>query len=72
MFAVFKDELAARKLLKAFFLQPKKNTLIFFGTGFRSVCGEISTKDFLKFCRLISNLILGQIGVSNFKTALDS
>ena len=32
---------------------------------FLSVCGEKMSKGFLKFCKLISNLILGQIIVSN-------
>ena len=30
-----------------------------------SICGEKMSKDFLKFCKLTSNLILGQIIVSN-------
>ena len=32
---------------------------------FLSICGEEMSKGFLKFCKLISNLILGQIIVSN-------
>ena len=32
---------------------------------FLSSCGEKMSKGFLKFCKLISNLILGQIIVSN-------
>ena len=32
---------------------------------FPSICGEKMSKDFLKFYKLISNLILGQIIVSN-------
>ena len=32
---------------------------------FLSICGEKMSKDFLKFCKLISNLMLGQIIVSN-------
>ena len=32
---------------------------------FLSICGEKMSKDFLKFCKLISDLILGQIIVSN-------
>ena len=32
---------------------------------FLSICGEKMSKGFLKFCKLISNLILGQIIVSN-------
>ena len=32
---------------------------------FLSICGEKLSKGFLKFCKLISNLILGQIIVSN-------
>ena len=32
------------------------------------MCGEISTKGFSKFCKLMSNLILGQISVSNLNT----
>ena len=32
---------------------------------FLSICGEKMSKGFLKFCKLISKLILGQIIVSN-------
>ena len=32
---------------------------------FLSICGQKMSKGFLKFCKLISNLILGQIIVSN-------
>ena len=32
---------------------------------FLSICGEKLSKGFLKFCKLITNLILGQIIVSN-------
>ena len=32
---------------------------------FLSVCGEKLSKGFLKFCKVISNLILGEIVVSN-------
>ena len=32
---------------------------------FLSICGEKMSKDFLKFCKLISNLMFGQIIVSN-------
>ena len=32
---------------------------------FLSICGEKMSKGFLKFCKLTSNLILGQIIVSN-------
>ena len=32
---------------------------------FLSICGEKISEGFLKFCKLISNLILGQIIVSN-------
>ena len=43
--------------------------LILFGTFLISICGEkISTKGFLKFCKLISNLILDQIIVSDLNT----
>ena len=31
---------------------------------FLSICGEKMSKDFLKLCKLISNLILGQIEFS--------
>ena len=61
-------KLEARKSLKAFFLQPKLslNTL---RNVFLSICGEkISTKGFLKLCKLISNLILDQITVSDLNT----
>ena len=37
---------------------------MFVGT-FLSICGEKMLKGFLKFCKLISNLILSQIIVSN-------
>ena len=67
VFAVFKDELATRKSLKAFFLQPKL-WLNILRNVFLSIRGEISTKGFLKFCELISNLILGQISISNLNT----
>ena len=64
MFAAFKDELATRKSLKAFFVQPI-NTKYSSESFFLSIYGEfISTKDFLKFCKLISNLILGQVSVA--------
>ena len=39
--------------------------LIFFGTFSFYLRWENISKDFLKFCKLISNLILGQIIVSN-------
>ena len=32
---------------------------------FLSICGKKMSTDFLKFCKLISNQILGQIIVSN-------
>ena len=42
---------------------------ILFGTLFLSVYGEqISTKGFLKLCKLVSKLILDQIIVSDLKT----
>ena len=64
VFAVFKDELVTRKSLKAFFLQPI-NTKYSSGKFFLSIYGEFtSTKGFLKFCKLISNLILAQISVA--------
>ena len=68
VFTVFKDELEARKSLKAFFLHPKLyvNTLrAFFSFYLRR---EISTKGFLKLWKLISNLILDQIIVSDLNT----
>ena len=64
MFAIFKDELDARmKSLKAFFaagIIPKYSL-----ERFPSICGEKMPKGFLKFCMLTSNLMLGQIIVSN-------
>ena len=63
VFAVFKDELATRKSLKAFSLKPLKHLI--FEKFFLSIYGElIPTKGFLRFCKLISNLIIGQISVS--------
>ena len=65
VFAVFKDDLTTRKRSKlSSYSQIITNILrkVFF-----SIYDElISTKGFLKFCKLklISNLILGQIGVS--------
>ena len=63
MFAAFKDELEARKSLKASFTARiiTKYSL----KRFLSICGEKMSKDFLKFCKLISNLMLGQIVVAN-------
>ena len=64
MFAVFKDDLATRKSLKAFFLQPI-NTKYSSESFFLSIYGELnSTKGFLKFYKLVSKVILGQISVS--------
>ena len=37
---------------------------------FLSICGEKMSKGFLKFCNLISNLILGQIIVSILQTCI--
>ena len=63
MFAIFKDELEARKSLKASFTARiiTKYSL----KRFLSICGEKMSKDFLKFCKLISNLMFGQIIVPN-------
>ena len=63
MFAFFKDELEARKSLKASFTARiiTKNSL----ERVLSICGEKMSKGFLKICKLITNLILGQIIVSN-------
>ena len=61
MFAFLKDELEARKSLKVFFLQPSLNPNILRNVFFL----ENVSKGFLKFCKLISNLIPGQIIVSN-------
>ena len=52
MFAFFKDELEERKSLKSFFYSQKQKL----------------SKGFLKFFKLISNQILGQIIVSNLTT----
>ena len=62
MFAFFKDELEARKSLKASLTARiiTKYSL----ERFLSICGEKMSKDFLKLCKLISNLILGQIELS--------
>ena len=49
MFAAFKDELEARKSLKASFTARiiTKYSL----KRFLSICGEKMSKDFLKFCK---------------------
>ena len=67
MFAFFKDELEARKSLKAFFPARiiTKDSL----EHFLSICGEKLSKGFLKFCKIISNQILGEIVVSNLTNA---
>ena len=67
MFAFFKDELEARKSLKAFFYSQGSARIItkYSLERFLSIYGEKLSKGFLKFCKLISNLILGQIIVSN-------
>ena len=54
-----KDDLEARKSLKARIIT--KYSL----ERFLSICGEKMSKGFLKFYKVISNLILGQIIVSN-------
>ena len=59
MFAFFKDELEARKSLKAFFNSQNYNKIVSGTFSF------LFSKGFLKFCKLISNLILGQVIVSN-------
>ena len=63
MFAFFKDELEARKSLKAFF--PARIITKYSLERFLSICGEKLSKGFLKFCKLISNLILGQMSFTN-------
>ena len=63
VFAFFEDELAARKSLKPFFYS--QNCTKYSLKRFLSICGEKMSKDFLKFCKLISSLMLGQIIVSN-------
>ena len=63
MFAFVKDDLEARKSLKAFFYSQiiTKYSL----ERVLSICDEKMSKGFLKICKLISNLILGQIILSN-------
>ena len=63
--AFFKDELKARKSLKVFFLQPNFELCILQNIFFPFVVKKYISKGFLKFCKLISNLILGQIIVLN-------
>ena len=48
MFAFFKDELEARKSLKAFFHSQNYNKISL--ERFLSICGEEMSKGFLKFC----------------------
>ena len=60
---LFKDELEARKSLKAFFYS--QNYDIYSLERFLSFCGKKMSKGFLNFSKLISKLILGQIIVSN-------
>ena len=66
MFAFFKDELADRgqenRLRLSFTTRIITNYSL---ERFLSICGEKMSKGFLKFFKLISNLILGQIIVSN-------
>ena len=50
VFAIFQDELEARKLLKVFFLQPKLYLDM--------------SEGFSKFCKLMLNLTLRQIILS--------
>ena len=59
MFAFFKDELEARKSLKAFINSQNYNKI------FSGKFSFLFSKDFLKFSKLMSNLILGQVMVSN-------
>ena len=63
VFAFFKHELLeARKSLKVFFLQPNSSySKIFFGTFSFYLRWENISEGLLKFCKLISNLILGQV-----------
>ena len=63
MFAFFKDELEARKSLKNSF--TAKIITKYSLERFLSICGEKMSEGFLKFCKLISKLIHGQIIVSN-------
>ena len=65
MLAFFKDELKARKSLKVFFLQPNFELCILQNIFFLFAVKKYISKGFLKFCKLISNLILGQIIVLN-------
>ena len=59
----FRDDLEARKSLKLSFTARiiTKYSL----ERFPSICGEKMSKGFLKFCKLISKLILGHIIVSD-------
>ena len=78
MFAFLKDELEARKSRKVFFLQPNLLLNILRNVFFLFVVRKYTLR-FLKFSKFISNLILGQIIVSNLtnvhklaaKTVLD-
>ena len=56
VFVTIKDEREARESLKAFFLRPKLK-LNFSSERFLPTCSQKMSKGFLKFCKLIPNLI---------------
>ena len=58
MFAFSQNELEARKLVRAFFLQSKLAKVItrYSLERFLSDCGAKISEGFLKFCKLMSNL----------------
>ena len=66
MFAFCKDELEANRSKLSFTARIITKYSL---ERFLSTCGEKLSKGFLKFCKFISNLILGQIIVSNHKIA---
>ena len=47
------------------YLFTAKIIIKYYSERFLSICGQKMSKGFLKFCKFISNLILGQIIVSN-------
>ena len=61
MFTIFKDDVEARKLLKAFFY--RQNYTKYYLERFLSIYGEKMSKGFLKFCKFISNLKLGKLKI---------
>ena len=59
MFSFFKDATPRSKKIAQSFLSTAKFIAKYFSERFLSICGV--SEGLLKFCKLISNLILGQI-----------